>query len=195
MQLVRQLSDIVLPGHQRTVLTIGAYDGVHRGHRYIISNAQKSAAHHHVPSALITFYPRPKAVFAPHLASDYLTTLDEKINIFRSLGLNIVAILPFTLEFAQTPAQTFVNQVVEVLRPIEIWAGADFRFGKDQQGDIAFLAKLEPAMGFAIKSVDLQKVDGERISSTQILGAAAGWSGASGGPLVGRLTPCWKGWL
>jgi riboflavin kinase/FMN adenylyltransferase len=168
MQLVRQLSDIIIPGNQRTVLTIGAYDGVHRGHRHIIANVQKSAAHHRASSALITFHPRPKAVFAPHLKSDYLTTLDEKIHVFGTLGLNIVAVLPFTLEFAQTPAQTFIEQVVEALRPIEIWAGADFRFGKDQQGDISFLAKLGRMMDFTVKGVDLQTVNGKRISSTQI---------------------------
>lgn len=168
MQVVRQLSDIVLPQNQRTVLTIGSYDGIHRGHRQIISNLKQAAAKRNVPGALITFHPRPKAVFAPHSKSDYLTTVEEKITIFRALGLDIVAVLPFTLEFARTPAQIFMEQVFATLRPLELWVGSDFKLGKDRQGDVVFLEKLGHEMGFSVKRIELQRAGSKRISSTRI---------------------------
>jgi len=168
MQLVRQLSQIVLPSNQRSVLTIGAYDGIHRGHRQVILGLRQAAASYQAPSILLAFHPRPKAVFAPHLKSDYLTTLNEKITIFRALQLDIVAILPFTLEFAQTPARTFVEQVFNAVRPLELWVGSDFKLGKNREGDVSFLQTLGQEMGFLVKVVDMEMAGEEKISSTQI---------------------------
>jgi riboflavin kinase/FMN adenylyltransferase len=173
MQIVRQLSQINLSRTQRSVLTIGSYDGIHRGHRQVIASLNQAANNYQVPSILITFHPRPKIVFAPHLKSDYLTTLEEKITIFKALKLDIVAILPFTLEFAQTPARTFMEQVFDAVRPLELWVGSDFKLGKNREGDVPFLQALGQEMGFLVKVVDLETVGGEKISSTQIREALA----------------------
>ena len=173
MQIARKLSDIKLPPDQQTVLTIGSYDGLHRGHRAIINSLRQAALANNALSALVTFYPRPKAIFAPNHKADYLTTLDEKIALFRKLGLDMVTIIPFTVEFAQTSPRQFVEEIVRALRPLELWVGADFRFGQARRGDVDLLRKLSPDLAFTVKSVDLQSIDSQRISSTQIRASLA----------------------
>jgi riboflavin kinase/FMN adenylyltransferase len=173
MKVIRQLAPVNSLSQGRTILTIGSYDGVHRGHRRLLSNLKEAALSQAAAAALITFYPRPKAVLAPHTKADYLTTVDEKITIFEQLGLDIVAIIPFTLEFARTPAQDFMRQVVDVFHPLELWVGADFRLGKDRAGDVDFLRALGRELDYTIHVIDLEQDDRERISSTRIRDAMA----------------------
>jgi riboflavin kinase/FMN adenylyltransferase len=129
---------------------------------------KESAAAHQVPTALITFHPRPKVVLVPQSKADDLTTIDEKMFIFEQLGLDVVAVLPFTLEFAKTPAQDFMRQVVDVFNPLELWVGSDFRLGKDRTGDVDFLRKLGQELDYLVNVIDLEQDAGERISSTRI---------------------------
>lgn len=172
MQVIRQLSTKTRPTDQRTVLTIGSYDGIHRGHKQIIAELKRTAQNHNAASALITFYPRPKIVLgAPQNSADYLTTLDEKLLIFNNLGLDIVAILPFTTALAQTPARDFVQQIINTLNPLAFWVGPDFKFGKNRQGDIPYLEMLGREFDFSVRMVDLQLAGNEAISSTRIRNA------------------------
>ncbi len=154
--------------YRRSVLTIGSYDGVHRGHKRIINNLKQAAKGYQAASALVTFYPRPKALLRIQEQDDYLTTVEEKLLIFQELGLDIAAVLPFTRQFAQTPARDFARQLVEAFHPIELWIGPDFRMGKDRQGDIPHLKELGREFGFLVKVIDQQLADGEVISSTRI---------------------------
>ena len=168
MRIIQQLPlQNPLP-YQRSVLTIGSYDGVHRGHKRIINTLKQAAKAHKAASALVTFYPRPKALLRIQGQDDYLTTVQEKLLIFQELGLDIAAILPFTRQLAQTPARDFVQQLVEAFHPLELWVGPDFRMGKDRQGDIPTLKKLGREFGFRVKVVDQQLAGGEVISSTRI---------------------------
>jgi len=168
MHVIRHLSQENQSRFERTVLTIGSYDGVHRGHRRIINNLKQAAAAYRASSALVTFYPRPKVFLGTREKDDYLTTVEEKLLLFEELGLDVVAILPFTRQFAQTPARDFVQQLVNVFHPVELWVGPDFRMGKNRQGDIPYLSGLGEEFDFSVKVVDLKLVDDEVISSTRI---------------------------
>lgn len=169
MQIIRQLSPDVLNRPARTILTIGAYDGIHRGHKQIISGLKEAARAADALSALITFYPRPKVALGhSHANADYLTTLEEKLFIFESLGLEVVAVLPFTSELAQTSPRAFIRRIVDALHPLAFWVGPDFKFGQDRQGDIPALRELGLEFGFSVRVIDQQMAQGEIISSTRI---------------------------
>ncbi len=172
MQVIRQLPPPILPQHNRTVLTIGSYDGIHRGHKRIITQLKQAAAEQHVSTALVTFYPRPKVVLGVSKSkTDYLTTLEEKLWLLESLGLDIVAVLPFSREFAQTPARDFVKQLVDVFHPIELWVGPNFKLGREREGNISFLRALGNELEYKVKVVDEQKAGDQIISSTRIRAA------------------------
>jgi len=100
MQIIDDLSQIHLD--KDTILTIGAFDGVHRGHQYLIGQLLKKARHTHRLAGLITFHPHPNAVLSPRNPTRYITTPGEKAALLERLGLDIVAILPFNQEIAQT---------------------------------------------------------------------------------------------
>lgn len=168
MHVISTLSDVTLAPGERTVLTIGSYDGIHLGHKHIVSALKHSAEQHQVRSALIAFHPRPATIFKKTSEPDYLTTVEEKQLVFKQLGLDILVLLPFTKTFAQTSASTFVEQLFSALRPIELLVGADFRFGQGREGDAPFLEKVGEQLGFTVKPTGLQMVNGERISSTRI---------------------------
>jgi len=173
MQVIRHLSEIS-PLNKRTVLTIGSYDGIHRGHRSIIAQLTQAAAARNLAAALITFYPRPKVVLNSHAQhDDYLTTLDEKLLVFEELGLDVVAVLPFNREFAQTPARDFVRQMVDSLRPASLWVGRNFKLGHDRAGDIPYLRELGRQFDFEVEVTDLKVSEAEVISSTRIRAALA----------------------
>ncbi|RME48089.1 MAG: bifunctional riboflavin kinase/FAD synthetase [Caldilineae bacterium] len=174
MKVIRHLAPQNPLTHTPTVLTIGSYDGIHRGHRQIIHRLKEAARRRDAAAALITFYPRPKAVLSPnHPVRDYLTTVDEKLFLLEKLGLDVVAVLPFSRQFAQTPARQFIEQVVNVLHPLELWVGPDFRLGKDRQGDIPYLTELGREFGFSVQAIDLLRAGEEAISSTRIRAALA----------------------
>ena len=97
MQIIRDLAEAHLT--KPTVLTIGTFDGLHQGHQALIHQLKISAQQLRAQSAVIAFHPRPKSVFAPHHHnSDYLTTPRERIALFESLGLDVLVLIPFTLE-------------------------------------------------------------------------------------------------
>ncbi len=168
MQIIRHISQDNQNRFERTVLTIGSYDGVHRGHKRIINNLKRAAEIYQASSALLSFYPRPKTLLQTRQNDDYLTTVAEKIMLFEESGLDVVAILPFTRQLAQTPARDFVQQLVNVFHPVELWVGSNFRMGKDRQGDVSYLRRLGEELGFLVKVVDLKLADDEVISSTRI---------------------------
>ncbi len=172
MHIIRQLPLEKPLKTAGSVLTIGSYDGIHRGHKRIIGELREAATQHGVPAAMVTFYPRPKIVLGKTvLENDYLTTVSEKLWLLEKLGLNIVAILPFSLKFAQTPAEVFVRQLVDAFHPLELWVGPNFKLGKGRAGDIDSLRSLGGELGFLVNVVDEQIAENKIISSTRIRAA------------------------
>jgi riboflavin kinase/FMN adenylyltransferase len=153
---------------QDTVLTIGAFDGVHRGHQALIRMVVDRARATGCLAALVTFHPHPAAVLAPQRALRYLTTPGAKIALLEKLGVDLVVLLPFDRQVASTPARDFVHAVARHLRLRELWIGADFALGRNREGDAAHLRELGRELGFELHLIE--PVDGGEgiISSSRI---------------------------
>jgi len=166
MQIIDDLSQVHLD--KNTVLTIGAFDGVHRGHQYLIRQLLRKARRTHRLAGLITFHPHPSAVLSPGNPTRYITTPGEKVALLERLGLDIVAILPFNREMAQTLARRFIEIVSRQLRMTELWVGKDFALGCGREGTPEVLRALGQEMGFSFETINPLVWKGEVISSTRI---------------------------
>jgi riboflavin kinase/FMN adenylyltransferase len=166
MQIIDDLSQVHLD--KDTILTIGAFDGVHRGHQYLIGQLLQRARQTHRLAGLITFHPHPSAVLSPRNPTRYLTTPGEKAALLERLGLDILAILPFNREMAQTSAQRFIERVSRQLRMRELWVGKDSALGYGREGTPDVLRTLGQEMGFSVETINPLVWKGEIISSTRI---------------------------
>jgi riboflavin kinase/FMN adenylyltransferase len=166
MEILDDLSQASL--RQETILTIGAFDGVHRGHQALINKIVTRARETDRLAVLITFHPHPAAVLAPHRAPLYLTTPGEKMALFEALGLDLVVLLAFTREMAATSARGFMEAVSQNLRLRELWIGADFALGHNREGNVPRLRELGHDMGYEVHVVEPVTVGGSIISSSRI---------------------------
>lgn len=166
MQIIDDLSQVHLD--KDAILTIGAFDGVHRGHQYLIEQLLEKARRTHRLAGLITFHPHPSAVLSPGNPTRYITTPGEKAALLERLGLDIVAILPFTRELARTSARHFIEMVSRQLRMTELWVGKDFALGYGREGTSDVLRALGQEMGFSVETITPVVWKGEIISSTRI---------------------------
>jgi riboflavin kinase/FMN adenylyltransferase len=151
-----------------TVLTIGAFDGVHRGHQVLIKGVVDRAHATGRLAVLITFHPHPAVVLAPERAPRYLTTPGEKVALLEGLGMDLVVLLPFSRQVAATPARDFLAAVSRHLRLAELWVGADFALGRGREGDVAHLQELGQELGYGLHVVEPVTGAGEVISSSHI---------------------------
>src|SRR5262245_18763583 len=152
MQIIRDLAEARLAGP--AVVTIGAFDGLHRGHQNLIEQLKKDARQRQAQTVVITFHPRPKTVLAPHLPNnDYLTTPEEQIVLFEVLGIDVLILTPFTLELAKTTAQDFVKLLVDRLNMVELCVGYDFALGRNREGNVEKLTELGQAFGSTLQQV------------------------------------------
>jgi riboflavin kinase/FMN adenylyltransferase len=150
-------------------VTIGVFDGVHRGHADIIGRAVRLAAERGQPSVLITFVPHPSEVVRPGSHPPMLTTLVRRAELVQQLGVDAFLALPFTLEFSQLPPDEFVHRVlVERLHASGVIVGANFRFGHRAAGDVPRLAQLGERFGFSAEGVTLLRDNETVISATYI---------------------------
>ena len=153
---------------QDTVLTIGAFDGVHRGHQFLIQSLLARARETGRLAGLVTFHPHPAAVLNPEVPIRYLTTPGEKAALLEQLSLDVLAILHFDKALSRMPAAEFVRMLVEHLRARELWVGPDFALGRNREGDAAALDKIGVGMGVAVRGIEPFLLDGEPVSSTRI---------------------------
>jgi len=153
----------------RSVVTIGEFDGVHRGHQRIISRAMTDAAELRLPVVVVTFDPHPDEVVRPGSHPPLLCTASRRSQLLSGLGVDAVCVLPFTLEFSRLGPDEFVRTVlVERLRAARVVVGANFRFGHKAAGDVALLAELGEKYDFTAEGVPLLAENGVTISSTGI---------------------------
>lgn len=171
---------------QDTVATIGAFDGVHRGHQFLIRSLIARARETHRLSMVVTFHPHPVAVLRPDLPIRYLTTPGEKAVLMEQLSLDVLAILPFNTEMAQMPAADFTRALVEHLRLRELWVGPDFALGRNREGDVATLQALGAELGFSVQTVKPFLLDGQVVSSTRIRALLAQGDVRTATRLLGR---------
>ena len=152
-------------GWGHCVVTIGVFDGVHRGHAEIIGRAVELARHRGVPSVLLTFVPHPSEVVRPGSHPPALTTIVRRAELVEKLGIDVFLALPFTLEFSRLGPDEFVHQaLVDRLHAAGVVVGDNFRFGHKAAGDVPRLQRLGRAFGFSAEGVSLFS-DGETVLS------------------------------
>lgn len=152
----------------RSVVTIGVFDGVHRGHQRIVGRAAELARERGLRSVVITFDPHPDEVVRPGTHPPLLSTTRRRIELLESLGTDAVVVVPFTLELSKVPPDEFVQSVlVDRLHAAHVIVGADFRFGHKAKGDVALLKELGEKYDFTAEGMPLV-ANGDTISSTYI---------------------------
>jgi riboflavin kinase/FMN adenylyltransferase len=166
MEIEQELANITPQGE--TLLTIGVFDGVHAGHRYLLKQLQQRAAERNLLSGVVTFNPHPQSVLHPHDQLPWLSSLDDRVTTFRQLGVNVVAVLTFTPELAQLSARDFMSLLRKYLRMRGIMVGPDFTLGRAGEGNINLLRTLGDEMKFTVEVVPPYTVNGEIVSSTLI---------------------------
>jgi riboflavin kinase/FMN adenylyltransferase len=156
-------------GWGRSVITIGVFDGVHRGHQAIVAVAAQAAAETGLPLVAITFDPHPDEVVRPGSHPPVLTSARRQAELLAGLGVDAVCVLPFTLEFSRLSPDEFVRAVlVDRLQAVRVIVGDNFRFGHRAAGDVALLSELGAKYDFTAVGVPLLTDAGQTISSTTI---------------------------
>jgi riboflavin kinase/FMN adenylyltransferase len=152
-----------------SVVTIGNFDGVHRGHQRVVSRAGGGAAALGLPLVVVTFDPHPDEVVRPGSHPPFLCTARRQSVLLAGLGVDAVCVIEFTLEFSRLGPDEFVRIVlVDRLHAARVVVGEDFRFGHKAAGDVALLAELGEKYDFSVEGVPLLADDGVRISSSEI---------------------------
>jgi len=152
-----------------TIVTVGSFDGVHRGHIAVLGEINRRAEARGLHSVLVTFDRHPLTVVRPEAAPGLLTTPDEKKEILSQSGLNYVAFLPFTRALSEYGPEQFVNQVLRRrFRVAELVIGYDHGFGRGREGGIGLLRRLGRAHGFEVDVVPAVESGGAPVSSTRI---------------------------
>ena len=164
------------PDVTRTALTVGSFDGVHRGHQDVLRQLAARARQLGVHSLLVTFDPHPLEVVNPAAAPRLLTVGDEKLEVLAESGIDFVAVLPFTHALAAYSAERFVDEILlHRFRMHDLMMGYDHRFGHNRAGDAATMQRLGSERGFNVTVVPAVTVNGgQNISSTAIRRAVAG---------------------
>ncbi|NUQ36574.1 MAG: bifunctional riboflavin kinase/FAD synthetase [Caldilineales bacterium] len=166
MQVYESLSSASLTGP--TALTIGNFDGVHRGHGALIRAMAEAAAAEGAASGLLTFHPHPRAVLQPTATVSSLTSLHERLDLLSRTGLDFTVVHPFTRDTAQTEAAAFLHALRGHLGLTSLWVGPDFALGKGRQGDVPFLRQLGAEMGIRIEVVPEFQWEGQPVRSSHI---------------------------
>ncbi len=167
-------------------LTIGVFDGVHLGHKHLITSLIEMARSAKLLSGVVTFKRHPLEVLSPGKTLLYLTSLDEKTRLLKQEGVDAVIPLTFTPELCDLSARQFMELLVKNLRMRLLLAGPDFALGKNREGDTANLAKLGEELGFRVVVLPPFQLDGEVVSSTAIRQALAAGDMRRAARLLGR---------
>jgi riboflavin kinase / FMN adenylyltransferase len=172
-----------------TVITVGTFDGVHRGHRDVIERLVARAHVLKIPSVLVTFEPHPLEVVNPAAAPLLLTTHDEKQEVIAETGLDYLAVVPFTAELAAYSAEDFVERILRrCFRMRELLIGYDHGFGRQRAGNVDVLRTLGERDGFRVEVVEpVSTAEGHSVSSTSIRRAVAGGDLDRAAASLGRL--------
>jgi riboflavin kinase/FMN adenylyltransferase len=155
------------------VLTIGVFDGVHIGHKYLISRLKEHAERQNLLSGVVTFRQHPQEVLATQTELPYLTTLAERTRLIKNEGIDEIIVLPFDQELANLGARQFIGLLQKYLRMEILVVGPDFALGKNREGDISNLRALGQDTGFKVIVIPPIIINGEVVSSTAIRSALA----------------------
>jgi len=186
MEVARSLHALKT-GHNRCVLTIGNFDGVHLGHQSVIRQLRYHADQSKLPAVVMTFEPLPLEFFVPQTAPARLTDFREKMERLAKLSVDKVLCLRFNESLASLPAPTFVKSLlIDGLGVSKLIIGEDFRFGRDRQGDMNLLVKLGNEYGFDVITAGTYDYNGVRVSSSLVRGHLALGEFQKAAALLGR---------
>lgn len=168
MQVHRDLDQ--LPEFRKAIITIGTFDGVHAGHRFIIEQLQQAAKECHGETVIITFDPHPREVLQPQSNTiRLLTTLPEKIALLEKEGINHLVVVPFTRAFSEMSAISYLEDfLIKRFSPHTIIIGYDHRFGHNREGGLELLEAEQQQYGFQLIEIPKQVVHDLTVSSTKI---------------------------
>jgi riboflavin kinase/FMN adenylyltransferase len=171
-----------------SAVTIGAYDGVHLGHRFLLAELQRRGAERGLASVVVTFDRHPATVVRPQSAPLLLTDLDQKLELLASTGVDRTVVVPFDEARADESAEDFVVEVlVEALGAGLVVVGEDFHFGHGRKGNVALLTDMGARLGFDVTGVALDTdASGAVVSSTRIRQLLAAGDVATAAALLGR---------
>lgn len=153
---------------QPTCLTIGAFDGVHRGHQRVIERLLATADRYRYRTAALTFFPLPRQVLGTSRTHFYLTAPKERARLLHEMGIELVITHPFDEQVRAMRAADFVELLVERLNVKEIWVGEDFALGYQREGDLPFLQAQGKIWGFVVRTVDFFAIEETAVSSSLI---------------------------
>jgi riboflavin kinase / FMN adenylyltransferase len=174
---VRHAIDLSVPpgfpaSHPGTVVTVGTFDGVHRGHWEVLAAVRQQADHQQLPAVLVTFHPHPLRVVRPDHAPRLLTTPVEKKEILAESGLDYAVFLPFNDALRSYAPERFVREILTGrLQMRHLVIGYDHGFGRDRSGGVETLRQIGARLGFGVHVVGALRADGDAISSSRIRAA------------------------
>ncbi|TCS95302.1 riboflavin kinase/FMN adenylyltransferase [Tepidimonas ignava] len=192
MNIVFGLHNLLRQPPRARALTIGNFDGVHRGHQAMLALLLNEARHRGLPACALTFEPHPRDFFAararnPALAPARIATLRDKLEELRRCGIDECIILPFHERLAALSAEAFIDEVlVRALGVRYVLVGDDFRFGAGRRGDYALLDAAGDARGFEVARMRSYEVHGQRVSSSAVRAALAAGDMEAAAALLGR---------
>jgi riboflavin kinase / FMN adenylyltransferase len=178
---------------EQHVLTIGNFDGVHRGHQRLLSEVVSAAQALGVRSGALTFDPLPLEVLRPEVSPARLTTTKDRLQLIEALGIDTVFPIHFTTEVAALEARQFIEQVADAFHPVELIVGADFAFGRGRSGNIDVLRQLGEQFGYRLRVIDrigdgAEDFSSSRVRSSLALGDVQQAAGVLGRPYFLRGT-------
>jgi riboflavin kinase/FMN adenylyltransferase len=177
----------IAPAGKRLALTIGNFDGVHRGHQAMLARTVSRARELRLDACVLTFEPHPREFFTPATAPARLTRLRDKLELMAAAGVRRVHVARFDAALASLAAERFVEAyVVHGLRAAWLLVGRDFRFGAKRGGDFALLGALAARHGFELEAMPDVALQGERVSSSGVRAALAAGDLAGVERLLGR---------
>jgi riboflavin kinase/FMN adenylyltransferase len=194
MQIYRGLSEIPADA-PRVVATIGNFDGVHRGHEWVMRRVRSRAAELGAGSMVITFDPHPSRVLRPESACPLITPLEQKLELLAATGVDTTVVLPFDAKMARTSARAFASEVLrDRLKVAELHEGENFRFGYEAEAGVETLKQLGDELGFRVFSYAPRQFRGGPVSSSRVRtllseGDVSGARSLLGRPFAVRSTP------
>lgn len=168
MQHIRRLVDADI--QQPSLIAIGVFDGVHRGHQALVRRLVSEAHAQDHLAVILTFYPHPDIVLGRASGRFYLSTPDQRAEMLKELGVDLTITHPFDESVREIRAVDFVRQLVKHLRMKALWVGEDFALGYRREGNVPFLTKLGADYDFTVNVIDFVHPDGNggRVSSSQV---------------------------
>ena len=186
MELIRGLQNL-RPKHRGCAVTVGAFDGVHRGHQTVLGRLKARAQALDLPATVIVFEPLPREYFQPLEAPPRITNLRERLEQLAATGIDRVLVLPFNKKMRSMSADDFIKTVfVDGLGARYIELGDDFRCGNSREGDFEYARPWGDKYGYEVQRTDTQTLDGKRVSSTWIREALLAGDFALAEHLLGR---------